>query len=89
MKTLERVSAVPAPKVSISYPLAMGMAWILEQLSRLTGRSPLITRQAVRTLQHDVVPSTQKARRELKFQSRPLEVTLRDEVIWFRENGYI
>jgi dihydroflavonol-4-reductase len=67
MGILEQVSGVPTPKVSITYPLALGMAWTLEQFSRVTGKPPLITRQAVQTLQHDVIPSTQKARRELGF----------------------
>jgi len=89
MGTLKKISGVPAPKVSISYPLAMGMAWTMEQFSRVSGKPPLITRQAIRTLQHDVVPSSQKARKELGFQTRPLEATLRDEVLWFQENGYV
>lgn len=89
MGILEQVSGAPVPKVSISYPLAIGMAWILEQLSLVTGKAPLITRQAIQTLQHDIVSSSQKAQRELKFQTRPLEESLGDEVRWFRDHGYI
>ena len=44
MGTLEQLSGVPAPKISISYHMAMSMAWILEKLSRITGKPPLITR---------------------------------------------
>jgi len=89
MGILEQVSGVPAPQKSISYHLAMIMAWVLEQLSCITGKPPLITRQSIQTLQHDVAPSTLKTQKELGFQPRLLEETLRDEVRWFQENGYV
>ena len=85
---LEKVSGVPAPRLSISYPLALGMAGIMELVSFVTGKPPLITRQSVRTLQHDIVPTSAKAQSQLGFSPRPLEETLRDEVNWFREHGY-
>ncbi|MGH2588524.1 MAG: NAD-dependent epimerase/dehydratase family protein [Dehalococcoidia bacterium] len=86
--TLARVSGVPAPRRRLSVPAAFAMATGMEVFGRLTGRPALINRRALQRLRRSVIGSSAKAERALGTTFRPLEETLRDEVEWFRANGY-
>jgi dihydroflavonol-4-reductase len=86
MKTLEKVSGVPSPKLYIPTPVALVIAWLSERYARLTGSSTLLTVNGVRTIakRHEV--SSAKAISELGAKFRPLEDTLRDTTNWYRQN---
>lgn len=62
----------------------------LKAWARLTGNKPLYTRESVEILKsaHQNI-SSQKARNELGYESRAFEETLRDTIIWFKENNYL
>lgn len=87
-ETLEKVSGVPAPKLKIPNFLISAYAAIAELYGRLTGKAILISRSGVAAMQakHDV--SSAKAVSELGVKFRSLEETLRDEVEWYRQNGF-
>lgn len=89
LKILEKVSGVPAPKMPLPYPAALAFAWFSEQRARLTGKEPVATVNAIRTLglRRDV--KADKAERELGFSARPFEETLHDAVNWFRQQEKI
>ncbi|GAB4424102.1 MAG: SDR family oxidoreductase [Chloroflexi bacterium OHK40] len=89
MRTLERVSGIPAPRVRVSFPVAFAMAYGAEAAARLTGRPAALTRVAVHALQSDFAASSVRAERELGVRFRPVEETLRDAVAWFRAHGYV
>ncbi|MBN2615497.1 MAG: NAD-dependent epimerase/dehydratase family protein [Bacteroidales bacterium] len=62
----------------------------LQLYSKLTGQHPLYTRQSLAILQQgNRFISHEKATKELGFNPRPLEETLRDTVRWMRENKMI
>lgn len=62
----------------------------LQLYSKLTGQHPLYTRQSLTILQQgNRYISHEKAKKELGFNPRPLEETLRDTVLWMRENKMI
>lgn len=86
---LERITGVPAPRRHISLPVATFVARAAELNARLRGTTPRLTMQAVRLLQDLGDVSSAKAIHELKITLRPFEETLRDEVRWFKENGYL
>ncbi len=86
-RTLEDVSGVPAPKRRVPYPAMMIMAGASELFGWATGRSVLISRDAVRTMRAGLAVDSSKAARELGATFRPLEETLRDEVAWFEQRG--
>ena len=86
LEVLEQVSGVPAPRLRIPFAVTLVYAWLSELYSRVTGRPVLVTMNGVRTLQHPHMTSSAKARRELGASFRPLAETLRDEVVWFRDN---
>lgn len=56
----------------------------------ITRSKPLYTRESVEILKtaHTNI-SSEKARKELAYSSRPFEETLRDTVEWFRKNHYL
>ncbi len=84
IKLLAKVSDLPAPRRRLPYPLALTFAWFSELQARLLHREALVTPEALRVLQDRTVLSSAKAMRELGATFRPLEVTLRDEVAWYR-----
>jgi dihydroflavonol-4-reductase len=85
---LEQVTGVPAPRRHLPKWLLYVVAVASETGSRVTGRDPLISRQAVGTMREERVTSD-KARRELGASFRPFAQTLADEVDWFRANDYL
>ncbi len=62
----------------------------LKAWARVTGSSPLYTRESVDILKtaHTGI-SNGKARKELSYHPRPFEETLRDTINWFGENHYL
>ncbi len=87
-KILEKVSGVPAPKLKIPGFVIWTFAAASEIFGRLTGKPVLISRTAVLTMQAKLDVSSEKAVRELGARFRPFEETLRDEVGWYRKNGF-
>ncbi|MEM8533056.1 MAG: SDR family oxidoreductase [Chloroflexota bacterium] len=86
VQTLEQVSGVPAPKNRIPYWVSFSAAWLSERYSRLTGRPTLISMDSVQSLYRHQQISSQKAEQALDVSFRPLEETLRDEVMWYRQH---
>jgi dihydroflavonol-4-reductase len=54
---------------------------------RMTGREPLFTSEALEPLRFRGRVSSDKARRELGFQPRPLADTIRDTCAWFQSRA--
>lgn len=75
---------------SVPEGLAKTIALGMEIASKLTGKSPKITRQAVSFLTRPARFSTEKARRELGYQPRfSLEEGMKLTEQWLREAGYL
>jgi dihydroflavonol-4-reductase len=89
MRILEQVSGVPAPKLRLPPAVALTFAYVSEAAARLTGKPSQISVNAVRTLLAGNIVTMDKAVRELGATVRPFEDTLRDEVAWYRANGYV
>lgn len=74
------------PRVRIPYALAYGIASIAECFAYVTNSDePLATRDGVRMSRKIMYFSSDKARRELGYTSRPALVALHDAVNWFVE----
>jgi dihydroflavonol-4-reductase len=89
LAVLERVTGVPAPTRKIPYGLSLVVGATSEIWSRVTGKNALVTVEAVRTMHARKTVNASKAIRELAATFRPFEETVRDEVGWFRQNGYL
>lgn len=69
----------------VAYPISLFTS--LHYLLRK--KKPLLTPYSVHTLSRNYVYSSQKAKKELGYNPRPLYDSLRDALKWFEENGYI
>jgi dihydroflavonol-4-reductase len=79
-----------APRLRLPHNLVLPLAYLSEGWAWITrGKEPRITRVGVRLAKKRMFFSTQKARRVLGFQPRPVEEGLREAVEWFRKNGYL
>ena len=86
---LERVTGVPAPNRKIPYGLSLAVGFASETWARVTGKSALVTVEAVKTMHAKKAVASDKAITELSAEFRPFEETVRDEVGWFRANGFV
>ncbi len=86
---LERVSGVPAPRFRLPYYPILGLGYVCEMLSRITGREPLIPLEGVKMARKFMFFDATKAVRELGLPQTPVELALAEAVGWFRERGYV
>ncbi len=66
-----------------------GYARVLDLMSRLTGRQPSLTPQAVSFTCHHLKVDSSKAIRELGYQTTPLDVLVRDTCNWLHDQGML
>lgn len=85
---LARLAGCRAPRLKLNPTLLTPLAWLSEQSARLTGHEPRLHLDVLRMARKHMFFSSEKARKELGYQSRPATEALRDAADWFRENGY-
>jgi len=88
-RVVSQVTGSPTPRLPLPAPVAMMYAWGSEFWARLTNTEPLATVAAIQTLTKRIAVTSAKAQRELGLNPRPLEETIRDEMQWFLDNGYL
>jgi dihydroflavonol-4-reductase len=89
LTALERITGVPAPKRHIPYPLALAVGFASESWARLSGHPSLVTVEGIKTMHARKAVTSEKAITELAASFRPFEETVRDEVEWFRAQGFL
>jgi dihydroflavonol-4-reductase len=67
------------------YPLAS----VSEALARITGKEPMLTRDALKMSRHKMFFSSARAKRELGYGTRPWRLAVADAVNWFKVSGYV
>jgi dihydroflavonol-4-reductase len=86
---IARLMGRRAPRVSLPrvplYPLAV----VSETLARITGREPMLTVDALNMSRHKMFFSSEKAKRELGYTTRPWRLAVADAVNWFKVSGYV
>lgn len=75
----------------IMCPIGLARAWapLSTAISLLFGGEPLFTAYTLRVLRGNRVVSHERAARELGHRPRDLADTVRDTILWFRENGLL
>jgi dihydroflavonol-4-reductase len=58
-------------------------------LALLTGKEPLLTRDALRMSRYRMFFTSAKAEQELGYRSRPYREGVVDALAWFRDAGYL
>jgi len=86
--TLAEVAGIPKLKIKIPAFAISTLATFSELFSKLTGKNAPISKPGVQTLQAKLAVDSSKAKRELGVTFRPLSETLKNEVKWYRENGF-
>lgn len=78
-----------APTTRLPYALVFPIAFLSEQMARVTGKAPLATMDGVRMSKYRMFFSDAKARSELGYASRPYREAIADAIAWFRQAGYM
>ena len=65
------------------------LAWVSEQVARVTGKEPMLTRDALKMARHAMYYSSAKAERALGYAARPHAAAVAEAVAWFRAAGMI
>jgi dihydroflavonol-4-reductase len=65
------------------YPLAI----VAEAIAGVTGKEPMLTRDALKMASHHMFFSSKKAEAELGYTARPYVEALKDALTWFRQTG--
>ena len=80
--TGRKAPALALPRAPL-YPLA----YVAEGVARLTGKEPMLTRDALKMASHHMFFSSAKAERELGYSARPYREALTDALAWFANAG--
>jgi dihydroflavonol-4-reductase len=89
VKLCQEISGQKKPVIRISEKAFEVMGYALEMYAEfISGESPLITSQAARASALGLKADCSRAQTELGYSCRPLKDSIRDAVMWFRENRY-
>jgi dihydroflavonol-4-reductase len=84
-----RLTGRPTPMLATPLWLAMAASYGCLAWGKLLGKTPKFTPGAVRSIQMHRHISHAKATRELGYNPRPFEQTVRDTLAWFAEEGML
>ena len=87
-RMVAEAAGVPAPRLHLPLWLARLALPFFAIGARLTRRPSLYTRDTLDILQRHRLVCHDKATRELGYEPRPLEATIRDTVAWLRDNAH-
>jgi dihydroflavonol-4-reductase len=88
LEMLGRLAGRRPPRLRLPHVVPLVAAAVDTGVSRLLGRTPRISVEAVRMSMHHMYFDASKAVRELGLPQSPVEDALGRAVAWFRENGY-
>jgi hopanoid-associated sugar epimerase len=77
------------PRISLPIAPLVPLAWIAEGWGQITGREPMLTRDALKMARHHMFFSSDRARAELGYYPRPYSQAVAEALAWFRAQGMI
>lgn len=75
------------PTVRIPRAPLFPLAWVNEQIARVTGKDPFLTIDSLKMAAHNMYFTSAKAEAELGYRARPHVEALKDAIDWFRAEG--
>jgi len=84
----KRVGRKP-PTISLPIAPLMPLAHVSEAWGRLTGKEPMLTRDALKMARYKMFFSSERAKAELGYSHRPWQQAVGDALDWFRAQGMI
>ena len=77
------------PRVQLPHNLVLPIAFVVEAWARLSrGAEPFVTVDGVRQAKKLMYFTSERARKQLGYDSRPAEEALFNAIEWFQENGH-
>jgi len=89
MKELERNIGYSAPTYEIPPAIARAAGVLASVYYRIIRRRPVFTAYSIDVLRSNSLVSSERAREELGFKTRPWQDSIRDHVEWFRAEGML
>ncbi|WBO22996.1 hopanoid-associated sugar epimerase [Sphingomonas abietis] len=77
------------PTISLPRAPLMPLALVSEGWARLTGREPMLTRDALKMAKYRMFFASDRAKAELGYAARPWQHAVADALGWFRAQGMI
>lgn len=77
------------PRFKMPLNVAIFSAWLVEGVSKIIQLKPMFTVYAIKVLQSNCNISSQKAIEELGYSYRPMSESIKDSLIWLKENNKI
>ena len=77
------------PTIKLPHNLVLPVAWVMEQIAKLTKKEPRATVDSVRMSKKLMYFSSNKAKEKLGYQTRPGVEGLKDAIDWFNKEGYL
>jgi dihydroflavonol-4-reductase len=78
-----------APTLALPRTPLYPLAYAAEAVAQVTGKEPMLTRDALKMASHHMFFSSAKAESELGYAARPHGEALEGALAWFREAGYL
>ena len=78
-----------APTINLPRAVVYPIAFISEQMARITGKTPFATIDGIKMSRYRMFFTDAKARAELGYSARPYREGLSDALGWFRQSGYL
>ena len=77
------------PAIRIPRGPLFPLAWVNEQVARVTGGDPFLNMDSLRMAKHRMFFTSAKAEAELGYRARPHREALADAIAWFRGAGMV
>ena len=77
------------PTIRIPRAPLFPLAWVNEQVARVTGGDPFLNMDSLRMAKHRMFFTSARAEAELGFRARPYREALADAIAWFRGAGMV
>ena len=78
-----------APTISLPIAPLMPLAHVSEAWGRITGKEPMLTRDALKMARYRMFFSSDRAKAELGYTHRPWQQAVGDALDWFKAQGMI
>lgn len=86
---IARLSGRPAPRLRLPIAPLLPIAWGMERIAEITGKTPLMTPDILRMARKKMFFTSAKAEAELGYAPRPAEAAVADALAWFRAEGLL
>ena len=79
---------IKPPTIRLPHKPLIPVAWCMERIATITGKEPRATVDGIRMSEKMMFFSSEKAKRELGYQSRPGSNGLQEAIDWFNQENY-